>query len=209
MTHVRQVAGALVGLLAFVTIAAAQTPRQGPPGDRSGSRPAGDHDDEVRQAMEQMVVARMKEALRLSEEQQAKVIPRVQELMKARQEHAARRRAALDRLRGLLQDETAGDDEIGRALRDVRTLEDDFRGREESLRAAIDRDLTPRQQARMVFFEPRLRRAMQRRIQEAMGADRGPGPRRGPGPPPARRPGRPGPPVEESPGDSDAPEDEL
>jgi Spy/CpxP family protein refolding chaperone len=159
--------------------------------------------------MEQMVVARMTEALRLSEDQKAKVIPRVQELMRARRDHAAKRRAALARLRGLLQEDTAGDQEIGQALGDVRALEDEFRAREAGLREAIDRDLTPRQQARMVFFEARLRRVMQHRIQEALRGERGAGPGRRPGPPAGRRSVRQAPMVEDSPDESDAPEDDL
>jgi hypothetical protein len=163
----------------------------------------------VRQALEQLVIARMTVALHLTEDQEATVIPRVLDLMQVRRDHAAKRRTAMARLRALLLDETAGDQEIGRGLRDVRAVEDDFRGREEGLRQAIDRDLTPRQQARMVFFEARLRRVMQRRLQEALGVGAGPGPRRGPGPPAGRRPGPPGPPMEEEPDGSDVPEDDL
>jgi len=189
----RRAAGALLGLLAFAMVAAAQSPGGRPAGPRAGPRQASARAEEVRQAMEQMVIARMKVALHLTSDQEAKVIPRVQELLEARRDHAARRRDAMARVRNLLLDETAGDQEIGRALRDLRALEDDFRGREEGLREAIDRSLTLRQQARMVFFEARLRRVMQRRIQEALGGGR-----------------RviPGPEVEERPDGLDAPEDE-
>jgi hypothetical protein len=124
--------------------------------------------------MEQMVIARMKVALHLTEDQEATVIPRVQKLMQARRDHAARRRAAMAQLRALLVDETAGDREIEQALRAVRTIDDEFRGREEGLRDAIDHELTSRQQARMVFFEARLRRVMQRRVQDAMRGARAP-----------------------------------
>ena len=190
----RRAAGALLGLLAFAMVAAAQSPGGRPAaGPRAGPRQASARAEEVRQAMEQMVIARMKVALHLTSDQEAKVIPRVQELLEARRDHAARRRDAMARVRNLLLDETAGDQEIGRALRDLRALEDDFRGREEGLRDAIDRSLTPRQQARMVFFEARLRRVMQRRIQEALGGGRRV---------------TPGPEVEERPDELDAPEGE-
>lgn len=204
----RRAAGALLGLLVFVTVAAAQTRQGRPPGARPGPRPPGELAEDVRQAMEQTVIARMKVALHLTEDQEATVIPRVRELMQARREHATRRQAALARLRSLLLDETARDQEIGRALRDVRSIEDDFRGREEALRQTIDRDLTPRQQARMVFFEARLRRVMQRRLQETMGDGPGPGPGRGPGRTTGRRPGPAGPPIEDGPDGSDEPEDD-
>src|SRR4029077_9839510 len=95
----RQVGGALFGLLSFVTVMAAEPTQGAPPSAHRA--PGGGPDDGVRQAMEQMVVARMTEALRLSEDQKANVIPRVQELMRARRDHAVKRRAALARLRGL------------------------------------------------------------------------------------------------------------
>ena len=201
-------AGAILGLLALATVAAAQTPQGRPVEPPGGPRSAGERSGEVRQAMEQMVIARMRVALQLTADQEATVIPRAQELMQARRDHAARRRAAMARLRGLLQDDTAGDKEIVRSLREVRTMEDDFRGREAGLREAIDRDLTPRQQARMVFFEARLRRVMQRRIQDALGGGPGRGPGRNPAPPPGRRPGQPGPAVDEGQDGWDEPEEE-
>jgi len=124
--------------------------------------------------MEQMVIARMKVALHLTEAQEATVIPRMQQLMQARRDHAAKRRAATARVRALLLDETAGDREIEQALQAVRTGDDAFRAREEGMRDAIDRELTSRQRARMLFFEVRLRRMMQRRLQSAMEGGRGP-----------------------------------
>jgi hypothetical protein len=163
----------------------------------------------MRRAMEQMVSARLAEALHLTEAQEAAVIPRFEELMKARRDHAAKKRAAMMRLRSLLLDETASDQEIDRALKEVRALEEDFRHREGELRSTLDEGLTHRQQARLVFFEERIRRVMQRRLREAIGggAERGPG--RGRGPASGRQP--PGP-SEGDPGPEDwpeAPEDDL
>lgn len=200
-------AAACLALLAFVTVAAAR--QEGRP---SGPRraPGGpEHPQEMRRAMEEMVIARLTEALHLTEEQEATVIPRFEDLMQARREHAAKRRAAVMRLRSLLLDETASDQEIDRELKDVRAIEEDFRRREGEHRSALDAGLTPRQQARLVFFEGRIRQVMQRRLQDAMG--RGPerGPERGMGPAPGRRPPRP-PEGEIGPEDwPDAPEDDL
>jgi len=162
--------GVVFGVLASVAMAAGQPPRGRPPGASPPGAPAG----EVREAMEQMVIARMKVALHLTEAQEATVIPRVQRLMQARRDHAAKRRAAMARLRALLLDKTAGDREIEQGLGAVRTIDDGFRAREEGLRDAIDRELTWRQRGRMVFFEARLRRVMQRRLQDAMGGAREP-----------------------------------
>ena len=76
----------------------------------------------------------------------------------------------MSRLRSLLLDGTAGDQEIARALKDVRAIDEDYLHREGELRSAIDANLTPRQQGRLVFFEGRVRRVVQRRMQEALGA---------------------------------------
>ena len=198
---------ACLGLLAWVTVAVAG-PEGRPPGSRRApGRP--ERPEEMRRAMEQMVSARLAEALHLTEAQEAAVIPRFEELMQTRRDHAAKKRAAMMRLRSLLLDETASDQEIDRALKEVRSLEEDFRHREGELRSTLDEGLTHRQQARLVFFEERIRRVMQRRLREAIGggAERGPG--RGRGPASGRQP--PGPP-EGDPGPEDwpeAPEDDL
>lgn len=198
---------ACLGLLAWVTVAVA-----GPEGRPSGSRraPGGpERPEEMRRAMEQMVIARMAEALHLTEAQEAAVIPRFEELTQARRDHAAKRRAAMLRLRSLLLDETASDQEIDRALKEVRTLEEDFRHREGELRSALDEGLTNRQQARLVFFEERIRRVMQRRLREATGEGAVRGPGRGRGPASGRQPPGPseGDPVRED--WAEAPEDDL
>jgi len=164
----------LLGALFLATAAPARAqaerplPRRMVPGPRA--RP-----EEVRRAVQEVVIARMREALHLTEEQEAKVVPRFTELMQTRTDHAMKRRAAIARLRSLLLDGTAGDQEIARALREVRAIDQDYLHREGELRGAIDDSLTPRQQGRLVFFEGRIRRVVQRRMQEAMGA----GPRRG------------------------------
>ena len=194
---------ACLGLLAWGTVAVAG-PEGRPPGSRRA--PGGpERPEEMRRAMEQMVSARLAEALHLTEAQEAAVIPRFEELMQARRDHAAKRRAAMMRLRSLLLDETASDQEIDRALKEVRALEQDFRRREGELRSTLDEGLTHRQQARLVFFEERIRRVMQRRLQDAMGRGAG----RGRGPASGRQP--PGPP-EGDPGPEDwpeTPEDDL
>ena len=99
----RRALGLVFGVLASVAMAASQPPRGKPPGASPPGAPAG----EVREAMEQMVIARMKVALHLTEAQEATVIPRVRRLMQARRDHAAKRRAAMARLRALLLDRAA------------------------------------------------------------------------------------------------------
>lgn len=188
MNRTRIGSAACLVLLALVSVGAAG-PEGRPPGSRRA--PGGpERSEETRQAMEQMVIARMSEALHLTQAQESVTLPRFEELMQARREHAAARRASLARLRALLVDETGSDQEIDKALREVRTGEEDFRRRDGQLRSALDEGLSGRQQARLVFFEERLHRVMQRRLREAAGRgpegrpERGrrPGPGNGPGP---------------------------
>ncbi len=198
----RAVIAACVGLFALVTISAA-----GPENRPGGSRRVPgvpERPEEMRRAMEQMVIARMTEALHLTEGQEAAVIPRFEDLMQARRDQAEKRRAARTRLRSLLLDETASDQEMEAALKELRAIEETFRRREGELRSALDEGLTQRQQARLVFFEERIRHVMQRRLRDAMGR----GDERGRGPAAGRRP----PPPHGDPGAEewqDDPQDEL
>lgn len=161
--------------------------------------------EEIREAMEALLIVRLKRVLSLSAGQEERVVPRVRELLEARREHAARRRAAARGLRALAGDETSDEAEIERRLREIRALERAYREQDERLRAAIGADLTPRQQARWLFFEERFRRLMQRRLREAMAGSRPSAPPGHVGSPPDRRgpqpPGRPG-----SPGERPGPE---
>src|SRR5262249_49480533 len=89
----------LVGALVLVTAAQAQEGRPLPRrmGERQRARA-----EEVRRAVQEVVIARMREALHLTEAQEAKVVPPFTELMQTRSEHAMKRRAAMTRLRSLL-----------------------------------------------------------------------------------------------------------
>src|SRR2546422_1067727 len=89
----RWVSALLLGALVLATAAPARAqeerplPRRMSPGPRA--RP-----EEVRRAVQEVVIARMREALHLTEEQEAKVLPRFTELMQTRTDHAMKRRAA-------------------------------------------------------------------------------------------------------------------
>src|SRR3989442_6842398 len=164
----------LLGALGFAPAAGARA-QEGRPGPRRMAPGPRARPEEVRRAVQEVVIARMREALHLTEEQEARVVPRFTELMQTRTDHAMKRRAAMARLRSLLLDGTAGDQEIATAIKDVRAIDEDYLHREGELRGDIDASLTPRQQGRLVFFEGRIRRVVHRRMQEAMGKE----PRRG------------------------------
>ena len=137
--------------------------------ESQGGRPGREglrDDEEMRAAMEQVMLVRLKQVLRLSPEQESRVMPRVQRLLDSRRDFASRRRASVLKLKSLLIDETA-ESEIEKGLRDVRAIEEGFREQDKTLRREIDRDLSPAQQARMYLFEDQFRRSMQRRLKEA------------------------------------------
>jgi hypothetical protein len=150
------------------------------------SHDPGPSEGEMRGVIEQLMIERLKEVLRLTPRQQSQVIPRMQALLEARRDHAAERRAARARLRALLMDDGASEEAIAGAIDEARGIERGFRLKEEGLRDAIDSDLTPRQRGRFLFFEERFRRVVQRRLREA--AERRAQSRPGA---PERRPARP------------------
>jgi len=196
---------ALLGIAGTNETAAQRTPPPGPPQGEVDALDAPPTPEEIREAMEQLMIVRMKKAIQLTPQQEEQVVPKMQQLLEARRKHAARRRDEMRRLHQLVRDESASDEAIGRALRELATLQKDSRHKEDELRAAINADLGPRQQARLLVFEARFRRLMQRRLQEAAGRRPGGPPgmyregRRGPGPggqgspatpPPGGQPGK-------------------
>jgi len=174
----RTAAAALAGFLAIggATRAAAPEvaePGRQPPGERGAGPPP--NAEEMRQAMEQTMIARMKRALKLTPRQEEKVLPQVRSLLRERSAFAARRRAAMSHLRALLIDETAGEAAIEKALGEVQSIDERFQDRQRGLKEAINSGLTPRQQGRLLIFEERFRRMMQRRLREAAGPAGRPG----------------------------------
>lgn len=184
--------GVMAFLVSLVGPAVAARAEGGPPpgqspGGRSG-RPGGPGDpradEEMREAIEQVMLVRLKKVLSMTPEQEQRVMPRVEKLQQARRGFHDDRRAAVSHLRALLIDETARPEDLDKALKEVRSLESSFRHREESMRAEIDRELEPRQRARLYFFEDKFRRQMQRRLHDSLlarpGGSPGGGTERGP-----------------------------
>ncbi len=179
----RWAVGALTALLLFPAILhAAPPPQQGSGGARGGPGPGGEPPvtpEEVREAMQYLMIARLKKALQLTPEQEQTVIPQINGLMEARRGFAGQRHARMASLRVMVHDPAADEGEIGRTLGEIREIEQEYRGREEELRNRINAELTPRQQARLLFFERHFRGAMQKRLREAFGRGAGMRPNRG------------------------------
>jgi hypothetical protein len=154
----------------------------------------------MREAIEQVMLVRLKKVLEMTPEQEQRVMPRVEKLQEARRGFHDQRRIAVSHLRALMIDETARPEDLDKALREVRSLESSFRHKEESMRAEIDQELEPRQRARLYFFEDHFRRQMQRRLHDSLLPGSGGTPPGGPG----RGPGPEGPPPDDD-GDDEGP----
>ena len=164
---------AAIVLQAGVVVALAQQ-RSGGARFREGGPPPDP--TEIRQAMERVMISRLKEVLELTPNQEARVMPRLRELLEERHLYASRRRTKMAYLRAAMMDEEAEEAAIADALSEVREVERGFRQREDGLRDAIGEALTPRQQAKLLFFERRFRKMMQRRVRDLMrqrGGERG------------------------------------
>ena len=81
-------------------------------------------------------------------------------------------------LRRLVQDPDSSDGDIASTLEEIRDGQRDLETSQKQVRQDIDSFLTPRQQAKMIFFEGRFRRDMEQRFREMRRMDRGG--RRGP-----------------------------
>ena len=179
-------------LLGLAALAGWESPAlaQGRPAPRPGAGPGGD--EEMRAALEQVMLVRLKRTLELTPDQEGRVMPKIENLLAARRQFAPRRREATAHLKAVMTDPASSDAEIQKALKGVHDMDDAFRQQEQGLKRDVDRELNPRQQARLYFFEEHFRRAMQRRMMEAM--------QRG-------GPGRPHPPGPAADPDDDAPDD--
>jgi hypothetical protein len=168
-------------LLGLAALAGWEAPAraQGRPAPRTGAGPGGD--EEMRAALEQVMLVRLKRTLELTPDQEGRVMPRIEGLLAARRQFAPRRREAVAHLKAVMTDPGASDAEIQKALKGVHEMDDAFRQQEQGLKRDVDRELSPRQQARLYFFEEHFRHAMQRRMMEAMQRG-GPGRQHLPGP---------------------------
>jgi hypothetical protein len=157
--------GLLLGVAALA-VGTSPAGAQGRPGPRPGTGPGGD--EEMRAALEQVMLVRLKRTLELTPDQEGRVMPRIESLLAARRQFAPRRREAVAHLKAVMTDPASSDAEIQKALRGVHEMDDGFRQQEQGLKRDVDRELSPRQQARLYFFEEHFRHAMQRRMMEAM-----------------------------------------
>ena len=185
------VAAGLVGLVVLVSSAMGQTfapPAPGRPGPGEGRR-----------LIETIKIWKMTEALNLTEDQAAKLFPKLTQLEASRREFHGRQRLLRDALAVLLRQRPLREIEIKTRLEELDRTEIDFKGRERSVMGELRSILSLEQQARLALFEERFEMEMRRTIQDLRQRRHGLPPGSGPGlgPPPVRN--RPPLPVEGGP----------
>lgn len=180
--HVMLLVAAAVGTFGLVFPAVAQ--QVAPPGP--GSFGVG----EGRRLIETIRIWKMTEALELTEDQAARLFPKMAQLEASRREFHVRQRALRDELAEILKQRPLRDQEIRARIEELDRAEADFRGRERAVRAELRSILSLEQQARLTLFEDRFEMEMRRTIQDLRQRRQGlfpPYPRgQGIGPPPVR-----------------------
>lgn len=123
--------------------------------------------EDMKEAVQLLMISSMKKALALTRNQEEEVIPKVQQVFAERERYARDRRDALRQIQTKLAAESVSDKEVQSVVRRLDDLERSHQEQEVQLRSEIDRLLNTRQQAQIRVFVPRFRREMQRRIEDA------------------------------------------
>ncbi len=148
----------LVGVLGIVSSATGQPftpPAPGLPGAGEGRR-----------LIETIKIWKMTEALDLSEDQAARLFPKLSQLEASRREFQRRQRLLRDELADLLKQRPLRDHDVRTRLDELDRTEADFKGRELAVRSELRSILSLEQQARLALFEERFETEMRRTIQD-------------------------------------------
>jgi Spy/CpxP family protein refolding chaperone len=193
-TRRRTLAAIAVGLLVPVILVssamgqAIAPPAVGRPGPGEGRR-----------LIETIKIWKMTEALKLTEDQAAKLFPKLTQLEASRREFHGRQRLLRDELAQLLRQRPLRDIEIKARLEELDPTEIDFKGRERSVMGELRAILSLEQQARLALFEERFEMELRRTIHDLRLRRQGFPPGTGPGFGPPQMRTRPPLPVEGGP----------
>ena len=131
---------------------------------------------EGRRLIETIKIWKMTEALGLSEDQAAKLFPKLTQLEASRREFYRRQRLLREELAALLKQRPLRDEDIKARLDELDRAEADFKGRERAVKAELRSILNLEQQARLTLFEERFEAEMRRTIQDLRQRRQGLGP---------------------------------
>ncbi len=134
--------------------------------DDASSLDADEPGADLRETMEIYMLAKMKRSLELSQEQEERLVPVIQDLSAARQRFRQERRLALTRLGPLADDPATGESTLRAELERLQEAEKAFRGEEGRHMDQIREILSTRQEAQFVVFIEQFMHDMQRRLRQ-------------------------------------------
>jgi hypothetical protein len=126
----------------------------------------GPRAEDLRETLTILMMVRMKNELNLSKEQYEQVLPKVEEMEKARQGAAENRRALRARLRALFSQENAPESTFSQVVEKFAAEDDAEQRREQSFFSDLRKILSPRQQAQFLVFRQRFRGWLQERMRQ-------------------------------------------
>ncbi len=147
--------GALV--LASPVATAAPAPRPGDPNSEAA--------EELRETFQLVMLSRLKRELQMSPEQEAAVLPLLDEMEQSRQEMRYQRHRAMYDLRRLLHAD-ADDDQIETRLREARAARRAFENKRQQIDEEIAAHLSPHQQAQLLVFMQEFSRRLRHQLQQ-------------------------------------------
>jgi hypothetical protein len=146
--------------LALVLAAVIAAAVAAPAGAQQGRGPRPPRDEGLFRMVEAYLVSNLQEALALSDDQFARVLPHVKRLQRDRRDTAQRRMRALQELRRVMQVGGATEARVGELLREVKAAEAEGPAIVRKDMDALDGMLTPVQQAKYRLLEVEVERRL-------------------------------------------------
>lgn len=174
--------GALGCWLLFAAGAMAQ-----PPGDRPGSKSPDSPPDELR-SFESIKLWRMTQALDLTEEQAAKIFPKLHQLQKERHQFRQNYRQMMQELSAMVRDPQVQENLLIKKMEQIEKGERAFREMQRKGHEEIKVLLTPVQQAKLMLFQEKFDRDLRQILREIREPKGPPASRRLPPPKTPREP---------------------
>lgn len=129
--------------------------------------------DDVFQMVDAYFVGNLKDRLELTDDQLARLLPRVRGLQSDRRELAQRRFRAMHEMRAVLRSGTATEAGVQGLLREMKAVETEEPAALLRHREAIDAVLTPVQQAKYRLLEVEVERRVRQALSRSRGGGRG------------------------------------
>ncbi len=174
----RSLRRALVAIALPALVSALPAAAQLPPEDSPEDRPPRPRREELHGMLDAYVISKLQEALRLSDEQYARVIVAQKKLDEQRRDYHRDGRELLQRLRQALAADKPSEAELSRLLERLDALRSEFEARQKAAHAALDALLTVEQRARYRLFMVEIEGRMQEMMREVRRLRRGAGPPR-------------------------------